>query len=104
MRCVRGIKVTEDTVSTDVIRQTCIEGPGHFLGSDQTLSVMQAEYIYPKLGDRTSSKEWDEMGKPDSIQKAIARTDAILSEPSSAHFAPDVDRAIRKAFKIQLPT
>ncbi len=103
MRCVRGIEVTEDTVSVDVIRQTCMEGPGHYLGSDQTLSVMQTEYIYPELGDRTSPKEWDELGKPDLIQKAIARKEAILSEPSSARFAPDVDRAIREAFKIHLP-
>ena len=92
-------EVTEDTVSTAVIRQTCIGGPGHYLGSDQTLSVMQTEYIYPKLGDRTSPKEWDEQGKPDLIQKAIARKDAILSEPSSAYFQPDVDCAIREAFK-----
>ncbi len=103
MRCVRGIEVTEDTVSVDVIRQTCMGGPGHYLGSDQTLSVMQTEYIYPELGDRTSPKEWDELGKPDLIQKAIARKEAILSEPSSACFAPDVDRAIREAFKIHLP-
>ena len=103
MRCVRGIEVTEDTVSVDVIRQTCMGGPGHYLGSDQTLSVMQTEYIYPELGDRTSPKEWDELGKPDLIQKAIARKEAILSEPSSARFAPDVDRDIREAFKIHLP-
>ena len=29
LRCVRGIEVTEDSVSLDVIRSTCIEGPGH---------------------------------------------------------------------------
>ena len=103
MRCVRGIEVTEDTVSVDVIRQTCMGGPGHYLGSDQTLSVMQTEYIYPELGDRTSPKEWDELGKPDLIQKAIARKEAILSEASSARFAPEIDRAIREAFKIHLP-
>ena len=103
MRCVRGIEVTEDTVSVDVIRQTCMGGPGHYLGSDQTLSVMQTEYIYPELGDRTSPKESDELGKPDLIQKAIARKEAILSEASSARFAPEVDRAIREAFKIHLP-
>ena len=66
--------------------------------------MMQTEYFYPELSDRTSPKEWDEIGKPDLIQKAIARKDTILSEPSSAHFAPDVDRAIREAFKIHLPT
>ena len=65
---------------------------------------MQTEYIYPELGDRSSPKEWDELGKPDLIQKAIARKDAIMSQPSSAHFTPDVDCAIRTMFKIHLQT
>ena len=103
MRCVRGIEVTEDSVSVDVIRETCLSGPGHYLGSDQTLSLMQTEYVYPMLGDRTSPKEWDEIGKPDLIQMAIARKDAILSEPSAAQFSPEVDKAIREVFNIHLP-
>ena len=102
MRCVRGIEVTEDSVSIDVIRETCLSGPGHYLGSDQTLSLMQTEYIYPALGDRTSPKEWDELGKPDLIQKAIERKEAILSEPSAAQFSPEMDLAIREAFNIYL--
>ena len=102
MRCVRGIEVTEDSVSIDVIRETCLSGPGHYLGSDQTLSLMQTEYIYPALGDRTSPKEWDELGKPDLIQKAIERKEAILSEPSAAQFSPEIDLAIREAFNIHL--
>ena len=102
MRCVRGIEVTEDSVSIDVIRETCLSGPGHYLGSDQTLSLMQTEYIYPALGDRTSPKEWDELGKPDLIQKAIERKEAILSKPSAAQFSPEMDLAIREAFNIHL--
>jgi trimethylamine--corrinoid protein Co-methyltransferase len=103
MRCVRGIEVTEDSVSLDVIRKTCLSGPGHYLGSDQTLSLMQTEYIYPALGDRTSPKEWNELGKPDLIKRAIGRKDAILSEPSAAQFPPEIDLAIRKMFNIHLP-
>ena len=53
LRCVRGIEVTEDTVNLEVIRATCLEGSGHYLGSDQTLSLMQTEYIYPTLADRS---------------------------------------------------
>ncbi|MEM8698295.1 MAG: trimethylamine methyltransferase family protein, partial [Pseudomonadota bacterium] len=34
-RCVRGIEVTEDTVSTEVIKSVCLDGPGHYLGHDQ---------------------------------------------------------------------
>ncbi|GGA23309.1 trimethylamine methyltransferase family protein [Neptunicoccus cionae] len=103
LRCVRGIEVTEDTVSLDVIRSVCLEGPGHYLGSAQTLSLMQTEYIYPALGDRSSPKEWAELGKPDLIQKAIKRKNEILAEPSNARLDPQTDAAIRKAFRIHLP-
>ena len=103
LRCVRGIEVTEDTVSVDVIRATCLEGPGHYLGSDQTLALMQTEYVYPTLGDRTSPKEWEELGKPDLLQKATARKSEILSRPSAARFDPAIDSVIRDRFKIHLP-
>ena len=36
-RNVRGIEVNEDTLSVEVIRDVCLNGPGHYLGSDQTL-------------------------------------------------------------------
>ncbi|MGB0607567.1 MAG: trimethylamine methyltransferase family protein [Paracoccaceae bacterium] len=104
LRCVRGIEVNEDTVSLEVIKQTCLEGPGHYLGSDQTLALMQTEYIYPALGDRSSPKEWEELGKPDLIEKAKARKAEILNQPSAAQFSADIERDLRAAFKIHLPT
>ena len=67
LRCVRGIEVTEDSVSIETMRQVCLEGPGHYLGSGQTLQLMQTEYVYPRLGDRTSPKEWVEREKPDLL-------------------------------------
>lgn len=103
LRCVRGIEVTEDSVSLDTIRATCMGGPGHYLGSNQTLSLMQTEYFYPALGDRTSPKEWDELGKPDLIQKATARKLQILGERAAARFDPITDAAIRARFNIHLP-
>ena len=54
LRTVRGIEVSEDSLSVEAIRNVCTEGPGHFLGHDQTLSLMQAEYVYPEIGDRMS--------------------------------------------------
>ena len=103
MRCVRGIEVTEDSVSVETIRQTCIGGPGHFLGSEQTLGLMQTEYVYPKLADRTSPKEWAEMDKPELIAKTIARKEEILGQPTQCGFDADVDAAIRARFNIHLP-
>ncbi|WP_166415652.1 trimethylamine methyltransferase family protein [Cochlodiniinecator piscidefendens] len=103
MRCVRGIEVDEDSVSLETIRSVCLEGPGHYLGHEQTLGVMQTEYIYPALSDRSSPKEWVELGKPDLIKNAIARKEAILGEVSKARFNPELDAEIRRQFKIHLP-
>lgn len=101
-RCVRGIEVNDDTTSLQVIKQTCLEGPGHYLGSDQTLSLMQTEYIYPALGDRTSPKEWLEIGKPNLIENAIKKKNDILKKSSAAEFNPELDARIRKMFNIHL--
>ncbi len=101
-RCVRGIEVSEDSVSLDVMRQVCLEGPGHYLGSDQTLSLMQTEYVYPALGDRTSPKEWAELGRPDLLEKTIAKKREILDGFFPSHLPYEVDRAVREKFKIHL--
>lgn len=101
-RCVRGIEVTEDTVSLEVMKSVCLDGPGHYLGHDQTLGLMQTEYIYPELGDRTSPKEWNELGRPDLIEKTIARKNAILAEHFPNHVPPEIDAEIRRRFKIHL--
>ena len=103
LRCVRGIEVTEDSVSVEVMRQVCLTGPGHYLGSDQTLGLMQTDYIYPALGDRTSPKEWVEIGRPDLLAKAIARKRELLDATPRAAFPADVDAAIRARFPIRLP-
>lgn len=103
LRCVRGIEVTEDSVSLDVMRDVCLGGPGHYLGHAQTLGLMQTEYVYPALGDRCSPKEWAEVGKPDLIEAATARKNQILSEAGSALLPAELDAKIRDAFAIHLP-
>ena len=103
LRCVRGIDVNDDTLSVEVMRSVCLEGPGHYLGHDQTLGLMQTEYIYPALGDRTSPKEWAEIGRPDLVQKAIARKNEILTKMYPMHLDYARDRAVRDAFNIHLP-
>ena len=103
MRCVRGIEVTDETLALDQIAEVCLGGTGHYLGTGQTLGRMQKDYVYPTLGDRTSPKEWVEKGKPDLIQKAIARKETILSQRAPARFPADVDQVIRDRFNIHLP-
>jgi trimethylamine--corrinoid protein Co-methyltransferase len=103
MRCVRGIEVTEDDLSLEAMRATCIGGPGHYLGCDQTLQRMQTDFVYPTHADRSSPKEWEELQKPDLIKKASARKAEILSQRSTARFDAVTDAAIRKRFNIYLP-
>lgn len=103
MRVVRGIDVTDESLSVDVIRQVCLEGPGHFLGSDQTLSLMQREYVYPEVGDRTSPKEWKEMGSTDVVTKARAKVKEILGSHYPSHIGEEIDAAIRAEADIKLP-
>lgn len=102
LRCVRGIEVDDDTLALDQIRDVCLNGPGHYLGTDATLSRMQKDHVYPTLGDRTSPKEWAENDKPDLVAKAKARKEAILSEASAARFDPQLDQALRARFNIHL--
>ncbi len=102
LRCVRGIEVTEEALSLDVMRATCLDGPGHYLGTDQTLALMQSEYLYPDIADRSTPKEWAEQGRPDLIANASETKKRILSGETGAAFDPETDAAIRKRFRIHL--
>ena len=99
MRLVRGIDVTPDSTSLDAMKEVCLGGPGHYLGSDQTLKLMQTEYIYPNVGNRMSPKEWFEAGQPLLLDTAIARKNAILAKAGS-RIDPQIDAMIRAKYKI----
>ena len=103
LRTVRGIEVTEDSLSLETMRQVCIEGPGHFLGHEQTLGLMQAEYVYPEVGDRSSPKEWAEAGSSDVVERAQGAVRQILAEGFPSHIDEATDARIREAFGIKLP-
>jgi trimethylamine--corrinoid protein Co-methyltransferase len=102
MRCVRGVEVNTDTLSVDVMRDVCIGGPGHYLGHDATIKVMQTEYVYPELADRSSPKEWEENNKPDLLQKATAKKKKILENDFPDHISAETDSLIRQQHNILL--
>jgi trimethylamine--corrinoid protein Co-methyltransferase len=102
-RCVRGIEVNDETLALDVMKEVCMGGPGHYLGAGQTLSLMQKDYVYPALGDRTSPKEWAENKKPNLVKKATARKEEILARRAASRFDPILDSEIRARYNIHLP-
>ena len=95
LRCMKGIEVSEDSVALETMRSVCLEGPGHYLGADQTLRLMQTEYLYPALANRMSPKEWQEAGRPDLLSRATARKEAILLAAPS-QIPPEIDLQARR--------
>jgi len=75
-RTVRGIEITPETLSTQAMRDV-VFGAGHFLGHEQTLSMMQSEYTYPLVGDRNSPDDWVDAGAKnvkDTAHEYVLRT------------------------------
>jgi trimethylamine--corrinoid protein Co-methyltransferase len=102
LRCVRGIEVNDQTIGIQVMKDVCMGGPGHYLGHDQTIGLMQTEYIYPELSDRSSPKEWEELGKPNLVAEAVKRKNQILSEFVPQHIPEELDARIRADYDIRL--
>ena len=102
LRCVRGIEVSDQTIGIQVMKDVCMGGPGHYLGHDQTIGLMQTEYIYPELSDRSSPKEWEELGKPNLVAEAVKRKNQILSEFVPQHIPEELDARIRADYDIRL--
>ncbi len=102
LRTVRGVEVSEDTLSFDVIRDVVL-GEGHFLGHAQTYSRMKTDYLYPDIADRRSISEWEDAGARDARDVARDKVRKILAENYPSHIPEQVDRQLRDTFNIILP-
>jgi trimethylamine--corrinoid protein Co-methyltransferase len=102
-RVVRGIELNEDTLSYEQIREVCCGGPGHYLGQEQTLRIMETEYQYPQVSDRSTTDEWQEKGATDVRESAAEKARAILSSHYPSYIEPSVDEEIRRRHAIRLP-
>ena len=100
-RLLRGIEVTEETLSYDVIEDT-VFGTGHYLNQPQTLALMEKEYLYPEVADRRTPGEWEVTGKQDIYELAHEKVRSMLSEYYPEYIAPEVDARIRDRFPIRL--
>jgi trimethylamine--corrinoid protein Co-methyltransferase len=100
-RLLRGIEVTDETLSYDVIRDT-VFGSGHFLNQPQTLALMQTEYLYPDVADRRTPGEWEESGKEDIYELAHRKVKKVLSSHYPEYIGPAADKRIRDKFPIRL--
>tara|TARA_R110002110_G_scaffold167148_1_gene368151 strand:- start:460 stop:747 length:288 start_codon:yes stop_codon:yes gene_type:complete len=81
----------------------CMQGPGHYLGQPQTLDLMECDYVYPDLADRSTPKEWEELGKPVLLDKAVEKTREIIDNHFPDHISGQKDAKIREMLDIKLP-
>ena len=84
------------------IEQVALD-PGHYLGHPQTLALMESEYLYPNLGDRTAPGAWEQEGSKDMLERAHETVVEVLSGHYPNYIDAATDREIRQRFPIRLP-
>jgi trimethylamine--corrinoid protein Co-methyltransferase len=78
MRAVEGIKVNEETLALDLIKEV---GPaGHFIYAKHTRKHMRSEHYMPTLSDREHCKDWLADGKRNTAARAKEKVEQILAD------------------------
>ena len=76
MRAVEGIRVDDETLAFDLIKQV---GPGgNFVTAKHTRRFMRSEHYEPVLSDRNYRQEWEANGAKETWQRASERVQEIL--------------------------
>lgn len=87
-RMCRGIKVTDDTLAYDVIREI---GPGgNYLAADHTVLNFRNELWFPKLFDRKVWSVWEDEGALDIAARASRKV------IESKHEVPPLDESVSR--------
>jgi trimethylamine--corrinoid protein Co-methyltransferase len=102
LRTVKGIEVSEDALSFEVIRDV-VMGVGHYLGHPQTFARMKTDYLYPSIADRRSISAWEDAGARDAREVARERVRTLLADHYPRHISDDVDARLRDSYNIILP-
>ncbi len=104
-RAERGIRVDDETLAVDVIKQV---GPGgNFLTPRHTRRLLRKEHYSPRLSDRNKRMVWEAEGRPPVCRRAHEIVQAILAEEPKTHLPagmtekilanhPDIDASICK--------
>lgn len=79
MRAVAGIRVSDDTLAFDLIKEV---GPGgNFVSARHTRRFMRREHYRPTLSDQNSREEWEAKGGKAIWQKAGEKAKRLIAEP-----------------------
>jgi trimethylamine--corrinoid protein Co-methyltransferase len=97
MRAVDGIKVNDETLAFDLIKET---GPGgHFVSARHTRKYMRTEQYVPCFSDREERSRWEVEGALNATDRATEIVNKILNSPRQ----PAVPAEIRERIKSEMP-
>ena len=78
MRAVEGIRVNDNTLAFDLIKQA---GPGgNFITAKHTRHFMRGEHYQPSVSDRYSREEWEAKGRKTTWERAAGRVKEIMAK------------------------
>lgn len=96
-RLVRGIKVNDDTLAVDVIRQT---RTGSYLSTLHTTQHMRSEQWFPSILSRSRWDRWVENNSLDLLSIAAEKKQRIMNEhmpePLDARLEVAIDDVVKK--------
>jgi len=76
MRAVEGIRVNDDTLAYEVIKEV---GPGgHFLTARHTRRFMRVAHYHPTLSNRENREDWERKGRKHTWERAAEQVKRIL--------------------------
>ena len=88
MRAVEGIRVDDDTLAYDLIKQV---GPGgNFVAAKHTRKFMRSEHYQPSMSDRNSREKWEAKGGKTTWEKAAAMVPQLIA--NHTYSLPDMLR------------
>jgi trimethylamine--corrinoid protein Co-methyltransferase len=96
MRAVEGIRVDDETLAFDLIKQV---GPGgNFVTAKHTRSFMRREHYQPTLSDRDSREEWQTKGEKTAWERA-SETVRMIMDSHPGRLPDEVRRQVLSEIK-----
>jgi len=96
MRAVEGIRIDNDTLAFDLIKQV---GPGgNFVTAKHTRRFMRSEHYQPSLSDRDSWEEWKTKGGKTTWERAAEEVKEIIANHNYS-----LPAAIRRRVLSEIP-
>jgi len=94
-RVLAGIRVDEETLAEDLIREV---GPGgHYMDQEHTVRMYRKELFTPMFFDRAGIPAWEQAGSKPIDQVAREKVEQILAEHQPTPLLPAADAALERA-------